>query len=67
MSRPDPVTDLVLNAMGCGVLLALDGRDALIEKLRALPPGGSLTDALADEAAGFIRTRVDLVEALGNQ
>lgn len=64
MKTSDPVTDLVVNAIGYGVMMALEGRDALIAKLRTLPPTGSLADALVEDAEGFIRTRADLVGAV---
>lgn len=63
----DPITKLVVNAIGCGVMLALESRDELTAQLRALPPAGSLADALRPEAMRFIRARADLVEGLGSR
>lgn len=37
----DPIVDLVRNAIGCGVLMALEGGSDLIAKLSALPADGS--------------------------
>lgn len=59
----DPVVDLVRQAIGYGVMMALEGREGLIAKLSAGDPNGSLADALISDAEGFIRTRADLVEA----
>lgn len=60
----DPITDLVINAMGYGVMMALEGREKLIAKLQGIGPGGVLADALVDDAKEFIRIRMDLVEAV---
>jgi hypothetical protein len=60
----DPVVDLVVNAIGYGVMMALEGKSELVAKLSALPANGVLADALMSDAEGFIRTRRDLVEAL---
>lgn len=66
-TNDDAVVDLVVNAIGYGVMMALEGRDELLSKLQALGPGGSLADALRSEAEGLVRTRSDLVEALGQR
>lgn len=67
MSAPiDPVVDLVRNAIGYGVMMALEDKSGLIAKL-SINPGGSLADALTADAEGFVRTRADLVEAVGGQ
>jgi hypothetical protein len=68
MSPPiDPVVELVLNAMGFGVMMALEGKPDLLKRLSALPADGSLADALRSDAEGFVKTRSDLVEALSDQ
>jgi hypothetical protein len=65
MSAPiDPVKDLVISAMGYGVMMALEGRSDLLAKLSALPADGVLGDALISDAENFIRIRRDLVEAV---
>lgn len=58
----DPVTELVRNAIGCGVMMALENRDELIRKLRSLPADGTLADALTQDAESFVRYRTDLIE-----
>jgi hypothetical protein len=63
----DPVVDLVVNAIGYGVMMALEGRSELLAKLQALPATSTLADALVSDAEGFIRTRRDLVEALADR
>ena len=65
MAKTEALIELVQNAIGYGVMMALDGRDELLSKLRALPPSGSLADALRGNAESFIETRADLAEALG--
>lgn len=65
MAKADALIALVQNAIGYGVLMALEDRDALIRKLRALPATGTLADALRGHAEAFITTRADLTEALG--
>lgn len=57
----DPVVDLVRNAMGYGVMMALEGKSDLIAKLST---SVSLADALTSDAEGFVHTRADLVEQL---
>lgn len=65
MTAPiDPVVDLVRNAIGYGVMMALEDRADLIAKLSALPVDGSVADALISDAEGFVNIRRDLVEAL---
>lgn len=61
-ARVDPVTDLVRIAIGCGVMMALEDRDALLAKLQQLPVNGVLADALTEDAKRFLGTRLDLVE-----
>lgn len=62
---PDPVIELVLNAIGCGVMLATHSPQKLHDMLRAAErDGGTLADALRDEAEAFVVTRADLIEAL---
>lgn len=63
----DPMIDLVCNAMGYGVMMALESRDELLRKLQAQPSNGSLADALRSNAEAFIKTRADLTEALSVQ
>lgn len=60
----DPVTELVINAMGNGVMLALDDPHRLRAAIIAAGPDGTLADALKGEAEEFIRIRADLIEAL---
>jgi hypothetical protein len=60
----NPVVELVVNAMGYGVQLALDGRDELRAKLLACNVGDTLADALRADAEQFCHTRADLIEAL---
>lgn len=60
----NPIVDLVRNAMGYGVMMALEGRDELVAKLTAAGVNTSLADALTSDAEGFVRTRADLVEAV---
>ncbi|TGB37893.1 hypothetical protein [Mycolicibacterium peregrinum] len=63
MNAPiDPVVDLVRQAMGYGVLMALEDRAGLVAKLQAVGPGGSFPDALTSDAEGFVSMRRDLVE-----
>lgn len=50
MEPIDPVVDLVRNAMGYGVMMALEGKDNLIAKLST---SVSLADALTSDAEGF--------------
>lgn len=59
----DPVVNLVRQAMGYGVMMALEGREDLIAKL-CTPSNDSLADALTSDAQGFVRTRADLVDEL---
>jgi uncharacterized protein YegP (UPF0339 family) len=58
------VLEIVVNAMGYGVVLALKDQDELRAKLTAVRGIGSLADALRVDAEQFIQTRADLVEAL---
>lgn len=68
MTAPiDPVVDLVRQAMGYGVMMALEGRDQLLAKLSAGGASASLVDALTSDAEGFVRTRADLVESVYNR
>jgi hypothetical protein len=60
----DPVVALVANAIGYGVMLALEGKDILRHKLESLPPGSTLFDAVIHDAEEFAKTRSDLVDAL---
>ncbi|UCZ58694.1 hypothetical protein [Mycolicibacterium phocaicum] len=64
MSGRDPMTDLVVNAIGYGVMMALEDREGLIRKISQAGPSASLADALIPDAEGFIDTRADLVEAV---
>lgn len=63
----DAVTDLVRDAIGCGVMMALEGRDELIRKLQRLPADGSLADALTEDAESFVRIRADLLNAVAEK
>lgn len=60
----DPVVDLVRNAIGYGVMMALENRTGLIRRMQDAGPGVTMTDLLAEDAAGFVQTRADLVEAV---
>lgn len=60
----DPITDLVVNAMGYGVMMALERREELLAKLSSLPPNTSLAEALKGDAEEFVGIRTDLVEAI---
>lgn len=64
MKTSDPMTELVVNAIGYGVMMALEDRDGLIAKLQTLPSKGTLADALVPDAEGFIQTRADLVSSV---
>lgn len=64
MTDIDPMTDLVRQAMGYGVMLATEGKDRLVAKLQAQGPSGSLPDALIEDAESFLGIRTDLVEAV---
>ncbi|QFG09082.1 hypothetical protein I5J49_gp54 [Mycobacterium phage ThulaThula] len=63
----EAVVDLVLNAIGYGVMMALEGRAELVARLQAAPPSASLGDLLRGDAERFAQTRADLVEALEAQ
>lgn len=62
--RPEPIVELVRDAIGNGVLMVLGGGPGLIAKLRAGDPGASFAEALTGEAEEFVRIRADLVEAV---
>lgn len=60
----DPATELALNAMGYGVMMALEDPHGLRAKVLAVGPGGTLADALRADAEAFCVTRADLVQAV---
>lgn len=64
MSTVDPKVELVRNAIGYGVMMALEGKADLLAKLQSLGPGTTLADALTGDAEKFIETRADLIEAV---
>lgn len=64
MADVDPAVDLVRQAMGYGIMMALEDRAGLVAKLSALPTHGNLPDALIEDAEEFVSIRTDLVEAL---
>lgn len=68
MADIDPVVDLVRQAIGTGIMMALDDptglRERLTAALSATGPNVSFTDALTDDAEGFVKMRFDLVGAV---
>ncbi|WRQ08192.1 hypothetical protein JDBV06_00835 [Mycobacterium phage dwieneke] len=67
MSAPnrEVVVELVTNAIGYGVMMALEGRAELLRRLQAAPPNVTLGELLRVDAEQFSQTRADLVEAIG--
>lgn len=59
----DAILDLVVNAIGYGVMMALESRDDLIARIRGAGPTTTLADLLIPDAESFIHTRADLVRA----
>ncbi|SCX34539.1 hypothetical protein [Mycolicibacterium fluoranthenivorans] len=65
MTAPiDPLVDLVRNAIGYGVMMAVESPVELRAKLSALPENSTLADALTSDAKGFVEIRRDLIEAV---
>lgn len=62
----EALVDLTANAVGYGVMMALEGRADLIRKLQAAGPNATMFDAVKADAESFLVTRADLVEALGD-
>ncbi|ORA02150.1 hypothetical protein BST17_24890 [Mycolicibacterium bacteremicum] len=60
----DALVDLTTNAVGYGVMMALESRDELLRKLQAAGPNTTMWDVLKPDAESFLRTRTDLVERL---
>lgn len=60
----DALVDLTTNAVGYGVMYALERRDELLAKLQGAGPNTTMWDLLKPDAEGFLRTRTDLVERL---
>lgn len=58
------LVDLTTNAIGYGVMMALESREELLRKLQAAGPNTTMWDVLKPDAEGFLRTPTDLVEAL---
>lgn len=64
MADIDPVVDLVRQAIGTGIMMALDDPMGLRAKLTTAGPSASFLDALTEDAEGFVKMRFDLVRAL---
>lgn len=60
----DALVDLTTNAIGYGVMYALERRDELLAKLRAGGPTATMFDAMKSDAEDFLVTRADLVGRL---
>ncbi len=60
----EALVDLTTNAIGYGVMMALENREELLRKVQAAGPEMTMWDVLKPDAKGFLRTRADLVEDL---
>lgn len=60
----DALVDLTTNAIGYGVMKALESRDDLLKQVRAAGPNTTMWDVLKPDAESFLQTRGDLVERL---
>lgn len=63
----DPIVQLACNAIGYGVMLALEGKSELLAKLQGIPPNGTMYDALLKDAEGFVETRSDIVRDIRSE